>query len=78
MDDSSPATIGRSIEPASWAGRDFAARVADQHRVDADQASVGSADEPIVQALLPLSLALARIAARSPEAPWRIAMGERP
>lgn len=75
MDDSSP---GRSIEPAWWAGRDFAARVAGQHRVDADQACVDSADEPIVQALLPLSLVLARIAARSPEAPWRITMSERP
>jgi len=50
---------------------DIATLVRERHRLNVDRDLIADADHPLVSALLPLSLALARLAARHEDAPWR-------
>ncbi len=52
-------------------GGDIAALVRERHRLNIDRDLIAIADRPLASALLPLSLALARLAARDEGAPWR-------
>lgn len=55
-------------------GAEIATLVRERHRLNVDRDLIADADNPLGSALLPLSLALARLAARKEDAPWRQAL----
>jgi len=55
-------------------GGEIVALVRERHRLNIDRDLIAIADRPLASALLPLSLALARLAARDEGAPWRQAL----
>jgi hypothetical protein len=53
---------------------DLVALVRERHRLNVDRDIIATAKDPLTCALSPLSLALARLAAREKDAPWRQAL----
>lgn len=53
---------------------DLVALVRERHRLNVDRDIIATAKDPLTCALSPLSLAIARLAARSDAAPWRSAL----
>lgn len=64
------------VDDNGFAAVNITALVKERHRLDADHALAKSCENADALALLPLALALARLAARDDAAPWRVALDE--